>query len=69
MAESTIVHIGENSLEHVARQLLHEVMTAERKTTGKGGADGWTQADRKYLLDTYAECLRATRGLRVVKNE
>lgn len=64
MAESTVVHIGENSPEHVARHLLHEVMTAERKTTGRGGADGWTNADRKYLLDTFAECLHAVRGYR-----
>lgn len=64
MADQTTVHIGENSQEHVAHRLLHEVMLAEKKATGAASADGWTRVDRKYLLDTFGECLQAVKGHR-----
>jgi hypothetical protein len=60
-----VVHIGENSPEHVAYTLMVDVMRAESKTIAKGDLKaGWSTADRKYLLDTYAECLLAARGYR-----
>jgi hypothetical protein len=49
MADNIIVHIGENSPEQVAYKLMERVMAIE----GKQG----TQLNRKYVLDTYAECL------------
>jgi hypothetical protein len=50
MAVDTVVHIGENSPEQVAFKLFHEVASAEA---------GRAQIDRKWILDTYAECLMA----------
>lgn len=60
-----VVHIGENSPEYVAYKLMVDVMRLERKTTSTGDLSaGWSTAERKYLLDTYAECLLAARGYR-----
>jgi hypothetical protein len=65
-----VIHIGENSPEKVAYQLLQDIMAIEGKTTSKGSPSfplnpGITTADRKWYLDTYAECLRATRAIRL----
>jgi hypothetical protein len=57
MADNTVVHIGENSPEYVALQLLHIVAGIENKTLNRNG-----DVDRKWLLDTYAECLNAVRA-------
>jgi hypothetical protein len=32
--------------------------------TKKPSAPGWTAADRKWILDTYSECLQAAKGYR-----
>ncbi len=48
----TVVHIGENSPEEIALKLMREVAAAEN----------WQNVDRKKLLDTYAECLRAVQA-------
>lgn len=64
MADSTVVHMGENSPEHVAFRLYHEVMQTEGKVPYRDTNGGKQQADRKYILDTYAECLAAVRGIR-----
>jgi len=58
MADAPIVHIGENSPEHVAYQLLRHVATAEQKSLTNHGNS------RKWILDTYSECLEAVRGFR-----
>ncbi len=50
MADVPVIHIGENSPENIAYKLTHEIARLEK---------GF--ADRKKLLDTYAECLRAVR--------
>jgi hypothetical protein len=56
MAEEAVVHVGENSPEQVAFKLFHEVVSAEGPALGaKGGVN------RKWILDTYAECLLAVR--------
>jgi hypothetical protein len=52
---NTTVHIGENSPEQVAFKLLEQIAAHEN----------WHMPDRKKILDTYAECLRAVRGNRV----
>ena len=61
-----VVHIGENSPEQVAFELLQKVALLERKSINKSNpeASGWTGADREWLLDTYAECLHATKCYR-----
>ncbi len=60
MADSaSVVHIGENSPEEVAYKLLTHVAAAEGHYLLKGPAKGTSTPDRKWLLDTYAECLMA----------
>lgn len=65
MADNTVVHIGENSPEHVAYRLLLDIQRIERKAFYTGDlSSGWTTADRKWVLDTYSECLQAAKGFR-----
>jgi hypothetical protein len=47
---------GSPSSEEVAYKLLYLVAWGEDKDL-----EGWGKADRKWLLDTYAECLLAVR--------
>jgi len=56
MAEESGVHIADNSPEHVAFNLMEHIRTAERRRIDS--------VDRAWILDTYAECLSAVRGLR-----
>jgi hypothetical protein len=61
MAETaTVVHIGENSPEEVAYKLLVTIASNEKKTLSDR-TSGSATADRKWLLDTYAECLSTVR--------
>jgi hypothetical protein len=64
MPDSSVVHIGENSQEKIAHTLLHEIMRTEGRVSYKPQSSGDQQADRKYLLDTYAECIEAVKGFR-----
>ncbi|MCK1306454.1 MULTISPECIES: hypothetical protein [unclassified Bradyrhizobium] len=61
-----VVHIGENSPEKVAYVLMERIAQIERKSLHdpNPSTSGWTGADRKWLLDTYAECLNAAKGFR-----
>jgi hypothetical protein len=62
MANDTpIVHIGENSPEQVAYKLLQIIASNEEKTLSIGTSHKAT-ANRKWLLDTYAECLSTVRN-------
>lgn len=60
MADNTAVSTGKSQAE-IAYTLLLRVAEVEGKFTGSYFNEG---ADRKYLLDTYAECLNATWGNR-----
>jgi hypothetical protein len=68
MAENTGLHIGENSPEHVAFKLMELVARVERRTMlgykQDQLNDGWSEADRKWILDTYNECIEAAKGFR-----
>ncbi len=55
MADTPVVHIGENSPEQVAYRLMIDVANVEGYLN---------KMDRKKILDTYAECLDAVRGRR-----
>lgn len=57
MADQTVVHMGENSPEHVAYTLFEHVARVEGMVLVKGGV-----ADRKWILDTYSECLIAVKN-------
>jgi hypothetical protein len=64
MAEN-VVHMGENSPEYIAYRLLKDVMDLEGKTLSRGVTNpNISTADRKYLLDTYLECIQAVRNIR-----
>ncbi|THD61070.1 hypothetical protein [Phenylobacterium sp.] len=58
MADAKIMNVGENTPEHVAFKLLEIIASNEGKrlTTNMAGS---ATAERKWLLDTYAECLIA----------
>jgi hypothetical protein len=64
VADAPVVHIGENSPEQVAYKLLENVASVERKSFHKTENRDWTVADRNWILDTYAECLQASKGKR-----
>ncbi len=53
---------SENTPEHVAYLLLERIADLEGVALARGGQD--KLASRKWLLDTYAECLDAARGAR-----
>ena len=54
MSGQTVVRVGENSPEYVAFRLMKAVMIAEEKSE--------TTVTRKWIYQTYAECLRVVRG-------
>ncbi len=58
MADAPVVQMGENSPQYVAFRLFREVAIAEGKSIIHNAA-GPSKPDRKWILDTYAECLRA----------
>lgn len=65
-----VTHVAENSPEEVALKLVNLIAIMEIKRLGPIWADstvseGETAADRKWLLDTYAECLEAVKGSRI----
>lgn len=64
MTDAPIVHIGENSPEEVAYKLMINVAIAEGKDTNnmRGFTYVLKSADRKWLLDTYAECLSTVKN-------
>jgi hypothetical protein len=57
MTDQTVVHIGENSPERIAYLLLYEIANVEGKSISQGGG-----VDRKWILDTYAECINVVRN-------
>lgn len=54
-----IVHLGENSPEKIALELLKIVADVEGRALN---ATGDNPADRAYVLRTYSECLHVARG-------
>lgn len=60
----TTIHLGENSPEHVAYKLLNHIAHLESKSLNGSIDHPERNASRKWLLDTYAECVNAVRGHR-----
>ena len=58
-----VVYITPNSPEKIAFDLMERVAFIEWKRIGRN-QEYLTKTDRKYLLDTYAEWLKAAKGLR-----
>jgi hypothetical protein len=61
MSDTTNIHVGMTA-EEVALKLLHAIAAHEEMPIGTGASKG--KADRKWLLDTYSECLETARGYR-----
>ncbi len=61
MADNAVVHIGENSPEQVAFKLMQEISNVEGVQLYSHGEK---PVSREWVLDTYAECLKAVRGFR-----
>jgi hypothetical protein len=57
MPDSPVVHIGENSPEEVAFKLFKEVVLVEIHNGGQPN-----KMTKKWILDTYAECLITVRA-------
>jgi len=53
MADEPVINLGENSAEYIAYRLLGNICIAEKRPING--------SDRKWLLDTYAECLNAVK--------
>lgn len=62
MTDNTVVKFGENSPEYVAYRLLQDIKVAEG--IGYNTSSGRNNVDRKWILETYAECLAAVQGVR-----
>jgi len=59
MTDATL-HIGDNSPEYVAYRLMLDIAKVEKKALTPSAS--CQTADRKWVLDTYAECLRIVRS-------
>jgi hypothetical protein len=66
MADAPVVHIGENSPEKVALDLLRMVASVERKllTHREHPDHGHEIATRQWILSTYYECFHVVQGAR-----
>lgn len=62
MADTTVVHIGENSPENIAYKLLQDIARMEGMSLHQSPSQGYQTATRQWLLDTYTECLEAVKG-------
>jgi len=67
MSDAPYVFIGETSPHEVAYKLLQHIAWAEKKAFAVSGSHPTDAPQRKWILDTYAECLQATTGRRVTK--
>ena len=54
------LHIGDNSPEYVAYRLMFDIAKVEKKALTPSAS--CQTADRRWVLDTYAECLRIVRS-------
>ena len=59
MSEQSTDHASNESPESVAYRLLTLIADLESKTLHGNPAKERSNADRQWILDTYAECLRA----------
>ncbi|HVO04435.1 MAG TPA: hypothetical protein VMT54_19720 [Candidatus Cybelea sp.] len=62
MSEQATEHAGDESPEGIAFRLLVLIADLESKTLHGNPAKDRTNADRKWILDTYAEILHAVKS-------
>ena len=56
------VETGKSRVE-VAYMLLHDILLAENKMIQPGAYDEATKPSREDILDTFRQCLKATKGV------
>jgi hypothetical protein len=61
MSEQPNEHAGNETPESVAFRLMMLVADLESRTLHGNPAKDRSNADRKWILDTYAECLQAVK--------
>ena len=61
MPDAPAVCVGDNSPEHIAYRLLSHVVAVEGMSLDNKPKAGLKKANRKWILDAYAECLSAIR--------
>jgi len=66
MTDWSTVHCYESSPENVAFKLMLEIAKAETKLDRRHPSLRATAPDRQWILDTYSECLEASRGQRTI---
>ncbi|WP_332304708.1 hypothetical protein [Rhizobium sp. GR12] len=59
MSDKATVHIGENSAEQIAYKLFHHIADCEKKSLVGHNNNGYSAADREWILKTYAEAMNA----------
>lgn len=64
MADAQVIHIGENSPEHVAYVLMQDIALMERLVLHSNPGPTEKAATRQWVIDTYLECWRATHGIK-----
>jgi hypothetical protein len=65
MANTHVVHIGENSPHQVAYKLLVHIAASEGYHLRHGPTSDPKTPDRKWILDAYADCLAVVHGARL----
>lgn len=62
MNNPSIVHVNENTQEHVAYRLFMDIAKAEGIVFVPDPPPGYQTAERKWILETYAACLKAVKS-------
>jgi hypothetical protein len=57
-----VVYVGENSPEQIAYRLMLDIASVERKVLHSNSGGEFTSADRKWILDTFAQCMNVVRS-------
>jgi hypothetical protein len=65
MKVTNMADISSGTPEATALDLLEKISGVEKKVFHSQTSSASTAADRKWILDTYAECLSATKGNRL----
>ncbi|MEO9900350.1 hypothetical protein [Nisaea sp.] len=69
MSDTTHLHVGENTQEHIAFKLLEVVASVEQKNLFHYEGAPEKTPTREWVLNTFAECLQAARSHRKWKKD
>lgn len=57
-----VVHVHEGTPEQIAYKLFHHILEMEEVYVTRPAVKGNIAGHRQYILETYAQCIRAVRG-------